>query len=160
MALAPELDINPSGNGAVLRYFNILPFYTEPDERGGDNTIETLGIINTLTEAEGRWRFASVCYVIADLCLAAHKWLKVRYTSLSETIFNDRKIVEACKRSLEDNPVLQHSIDWLTEIMRRFSEAALAAKPLTSVNMKSPMRLEKVCLAISALHDENMFYNF
>ena len=26
----------------------------EPDERGGDNTIEILGIINTLTEAEGK----------------------------------------------------------------------------------------------------------
>ncbi|KAG6816143.1 hypothetical protein H0H87_008320 [Tephrocybe sp. NHM501043] len=36
VAPAPELDINPS----------------EPDERGGDNTIENLGIINTLTEAE------------------------------------------------------------------------------------------------------------
>lgn len=89
VAPAPELDINPS----------------EPDERGGDNTIETLGIINTLTEAE-----------VAE--------------------------AEACKRGLED-PVLQQSVDWLTEVVRRFSEAALAAKPLTSVNMKTPMRLEK-----------------
>ncbi|RDB15348.1 Lid2 complex component snt2 [Hypsizygus marmoreus] len=88
--LAPELDINPA----------------EPDERGGDNTIEILGIINSLTEAE-----------VAE--------------------------VEACKRSLTDDPKLQSSVDWLTEVVRRFSDAALAAKPLTSVNMKNPMRLEK-----------------
>ncbi|KAG6841246.1 hypothetical protein C0991_000530 [Blastosporella zonata] len=90
VAPAPELDINPS----------------EPDERGGDNTIENLGIINTLTEAE-----------IAE--------------------------VEACKAGLTSDPELQSSVDWLTEIIRRFSEAALAAKPLTSVNMRSPMRSEK-----------------
>ncbi|GLB41633.1 putative PHD-zinc-finger like domain containing protein [Lyophyllum shimeji] len=87
---APELDINPP----------------EPDERGGDNTIENLGIINTLTEAE-----------IAE--------------------------VEACKRDLTSDEKLRSSVDWLTEVIRRFSEAALAAKPLTSVNMKNPMRLEK-----------------
>ncbi|KAG6879946.1 hypothetical protein C0992_009304 [Termitomyces sp. T32_za158] len=90
VAPAPELDINPS----------------EPDERGGDNTIENLGIVNTLTDAE-----------------------------VSE--------VEACKASLTDDPKVQSSVDWLTEVIRRFSEAALAAKPLTSVNMKSPLRLEK-----------------
>ncbi|KAG5725072.1 Lid2 complex component snt2 [Termitomyces sp. T112] len=90
VAPAPELDINPS----------------EPDERGGDNTIENLGIINTLTDAE-----------------------------ITE--------VEACKASLTDDPKLQSSVDWLTEVIRRFSEAALAAKPLTSVNMKSSLRLEK-----------------
>ncbi|KAF5373286.1 hypothetical protein D9615_007375 [Tricholomella constricta] len=93
VALAPELDIAPS----------------DPDERGGDNTIENLGIINTLTEAE-----------IAE--------------------------VEACKRDLTNDVKLQSSVDWLTEVIRRFSEAALAAKPLTSVNMRFPMRLEKVCL--------------
>ncbi|KAF8075155.1 PHD-zinc-finger like domain-containing protein [Lyophyllum atratum] len=87
VAPAPELDINPS----------------EPDERGGDNTIENLGIINTLTEAE----------------------------------------MEACKRDLTSDDTLRSSVDWLTEVIRRFSEAALAAKPLTSVNMKSPLRLEK-----------------
>ncbi|KAG6829064.1 hypothetical protein H0H92_005838 [Tricholoma furcatifolium] len=90
VASAPELDINPS----------------EPDERGGENTIESLGIINTLTEAE-----------IAE--------------------------VEACKASLTSDPELQSSVDWLTEVIRRFSEAALAAKPLTSVDMKSPMRSQK-----------------
>ncbi|KAG6900023.1 hypothetical protein C0993_004080 [Termitomyces sp. T159_Od127] len=90
VAPAPELDINPS----------------EPDERGGDNTIENLGIINTLTDAE-----------------------------ITE--------VEAYKASLTDDPKLRSSVDWLTEVIRRFSEAALAAKPLTSVNMKSPLRLEK-----------------
>ncbi|KAG6908898.1 hypothetical protein DXG01_002876 [Tephrocybe rancida] len=87
VAPAPELDINPS----------------EPDERGGDNTIESLGIINTLTEAE----------------------------------------MEACKAGLTSDPDIQSSVDWLTEVIRRFSEAALAAKPLTAVNMRLPLRSEK-----------------
>ncbi|KAG5644870.1 hypothetical protein DXG03_007511 [Asterophora parasitica] len=77
-----------------------------PDERGGDNTIESLGIINTLTEAE-----------VAE--------------------------VETCKRDLTKDAMLQSNIDWLTEVIRRLSEAALTAKPFTSVNMRSNMRLEK-----------------
>ncbi|TFK39718.1 hypothetical protein BDQ12DRAFT_697826 [Crucibulum laeve] len=73
------------------------------EERGGDNTIEVLGIINSLTDAE----------------------------------------VEACKRGLTDDLDLQSSVDWLTEVIHRFSDAALAARPLTAVNMKSNMRSEK-----------------
>jgi hypothetical protein len=53
--------------------------------------------------------------------------------------------VESCKRGLTHDKQLQSSVDWLTEVIRRFSDAALAARPLTSVNMKSPMRPEKVC---------------
>jgi hypothetical protein len=52
--------------------------------------------------------------------------------------------VESCKRSLTHDPVLRSNVDWLTEVIRRFSDAALAARPLTSVNMKSLMRMEKV----------------
>ncbi|KAF8628715.1 hypothetical protein AX17_005937 [Amanita inopinata Kibby_2008] len=78
----------------------------DPDERGGDNTVEVLGNINSLTEAE-----------VAE--------------------------VEACKRSLTNDVKLQHGVDWLTEVIRRFSDAALAARPFTAVNMKSPLRMEK-----------------
>ncbi|KAG5653605.1 hypothetical protein H0H81_011977 [Sphagnurus paluster] len=94
VAPAPELDIAPS----------------HPDERGGDDTIENLGIINTLTESESQFFF--------------------RFVIL---------------RNLTHIPLqlLKSSVDWLTEVIRRFSEAALAAKPLTSVNMRSNMRLEK-----------------
>lgn len=53
-------------------------------------------------------------------------------------------IVEMCKRSLTQDPVIQSSVDWLTEVIRRFSEAALAAKSLSLVNMQSPMRKEMV----------------
>ncbi|KAK2464013.1 hypothetical protein APHAL10511_003957 [Amanita phalloides] len=78
----------------------------DPDERGGDNTVEVLGNINSLTEAE-----------VAE--------------------------VEACKRDLTNDRNLQHSVDWLTEVIRRFSDAALAARPFTAVNMKLPTRMEK-----------------
>ncbi|KAF9466166.1 hypothetical protein BDZ94DRAFT_1252260 [Collybia nuda] len=90
VASHPELDINPS----------------EPDERGGDNTIEILGIINSLTHAE-----------VVE--------------------------VELCMRGLSHDKQLRSSVDWLTEVIRHFSDAALAARPFTSVNMKSPVRTEK-----------------
>ncbi|KAJ7117733.1 hypothetical protein C8R44DRAFT_626844 [Mycena epipterygia] len=51
--------------------------------------------------------------------------------------------VEACKARLTNDKKLRTSVDWLTEVIHRFSVAALAARPLTSVNMKSPMRIEK-----------------
>lgn len=53
-------------------------------------------------------------------------------------------LVESCMRGLTHDKQLQSSVDWLTEVIRRFSDAALAARPFTSVNMKSPMRTEKV----------------
>ena len=52
--------------------------------------------------------------------------------------------MEACKRGLTNDPDLQHNIDWLTEVIRRFSDAALAARPFMAVNMKLPTRAEKV----------------
>lgn len=52
--------------------------------------------------------------------------------------------VEACKRGLTDDERLRSSVDWLTEVIHRFSDAALAARSFTSVNMKSPLRTEKV----------------
>ncbi|KAJ7696471.1 hypothetical protein B0H17DRAFT_929204 [Mycena rosella] len=51
--------------------------------------------------------------------------------------------VEACKARLTTDKKLRTSVDWLTEVIHRFSVAALAARPLTSVNMKSFMRTEK-----------------
>ncbi|KAJ7580151.1 hypothetical protein C8J56DRAFT_795466 [Mycena floridula] len=50
--------------------------------------------------------------------------------------------VESCKRALESDTAITSSVDWLTEVIRRFSDAALAAKSLSLVNMKSPMRTE------------------
>lgn len=52
--------------------------------------------------------------------------------------------MEAWKKELIQDLRLQSSVDWLTEVIRRFSDAALAAKPLNSVNMKNPMHHEKV----------------
>lgn len=56
----------------------------------------------------------------------------------------DLIIVESCKRSLTDDKKLQASVDWLTEVIRRFSEAALAARPFTAVNMKNKFHVDKV----------------
>ncbi|KAJ7255431.1 PHD-zinc-finger like domain-containing protein [Mycena haematopus] len=51
--------------------------------------------------------------------------------------------VEVCKARLTSDKKLRVSVDWLTEAIHRFSVAALAAKPLSSVSMKNPMRIEK-----------------
>ncbi|KAJ7931676.1 PHD-zinc-finger like domain-containing protein [Mycena leptocephala] len=51
--------------------------------------------------------------------------------------------VEACKTRLTSDKKLRTSVDWLTEVIHRFSIAALAARPLSSVNMRSSMCTEK-----------------
>jgi len=51
-------------------------------------------------------------------------------------------------RNLTDDEDLQHNVDWLTEVIRRYSEALAANRSLSLVNMKSPMRLEKVRAAM------------
>lgn len=88
------------------------------DERGGDNTVEVLGIINSLTEAE-----------VAE--------------------------VESCKRNLTNDKKLQTSVDWLTEVICRFSEAALAARPFTAVNMKNKLRVDKWTKEETPYRDED-----
>ncbi len=55
--------------------------------------------------------------------------------------------MEACKRILTDSLELQASVDWLTEVIRRFSKAALAARPFSAVSMKNPLRAYKVSVA-------------
>lgn len=54
--------------------------------------------------------------------------------------------MEECKRNLTRKPDVFSSVDWLTEVIKRFSDAILTSKPLSSVSMKSPMRSEKVGL--------------
>ncbi|KAJ7180838.1 hypothetical protein C8R46DRAFT_594216 [Mycena filopes] len=51
--------------------------------------------------------------------------------------------MEACKTRLSSDKKLRTSVDWLTEVIHRFSVAALAGRPLSSVNMKSSVRTEK-----------------
>lgn len=65
--------------------------------------------------------------------------------ALASIIVLSHFTVESCKKSLTKDSEVASSVDWLTEVIRRFSDAALAARPFTSVNMKSGMRLEKVC---------------
>lgn len=52
--------------------------------------------------------------------------------------------MDDCKDNLTIDPDLGSNVDWLTEIIRRFSEAFLAGRPLSNVNMRNLTRLEKV----------------
>jgi hypothetical protein len=47
---------------------------------------------------------------------------------------------------LADDKDLKHNVDWLTEVIRRYSDALSANRSLSSVNMKSSIRPEKVCI--------------
>ena len=40
---------------------------------------------------------------------------------------------------------MTYSVDWLTEVVRRVSDAHRTNKGLETVNMRTPMRSEKVC---------------
>jgi len=52
--------------------------------------------------------------------------------------------VEACKDSLTTNQDLQSSVDWLTEVIHRFTDAYVKGKGPTTVNMDVLMHAEKV----------------
>jgi hypothetical protein len=45
---------------------------------------------------------------------------------------------------LSDDIDVMSEVDWLTEAVRRYSDASNAARLFSSVNMNNPMRLEKV----------------
>ncbi|KAJ7066423.1 hypothetical protein C8F01DRAFT_981507 [Mycena amicta] len=59
--------------------------------------------------------------------------------------FTDSEIaeMESYKDSLTTDKNLRVSVDWSTEVIHRFSIAALNDRPFSTVSMKSPMRLEK-----------------
>ncbi|KAF7370427.1 Lid2 complex component snt2 [Mycena sanguinolenta] len=127
VAAEPEQDPDISGTLSFFRPVLVFTIYSaEQDERGSDNTVEVLSAINILTEAEGK-----------DAS---------RYVTIYLTIFGFQSLrvsLEVCKARLTNDKKLRVSVDWLTEVIHRFSVAALAAKPLSSVSMKNPMRMEK-----------------
>jgi hypothetical protein len=53
---------------------------------------------------------------------------------------------------LSKDEVFKSNVDFLTEVVRRFSEAVLASRPFSTVSMKSPFRLEKVRSFVFSLH--------
>lgn len=57
--------------------------------------------------------------------------------------------MEKCKRNLTNDENVQSSVDWLTEVIRRFSDNALAARSLSAVTMRSPLRTDQVCNALA-----------
>ncbi|KAG2075540.1 hypothetical protein BDR04DRAFT_1091037 [Suillus decipiens] len=84
-----------------------VPSPSDPEQRGGDYTVEVLSAINTLTDEE-----------IAEM--------------------------EAWKVVLSRNQEKLHSVDWLTEALRRFSQAHLLNRGWSTVDMSViPTRPEK-----------------
>ncbi|KAF8645071.1 hypothetical protein AX16_008129 [Volvariella volvacea WC 439] len=94
------------------KYQALVPSAPEPaaadiDDRGGDDTVEVLGNINSLTSAE-----------------------------IDE--------VETCIKELADvNLSCLQSVDWMTEVVRRFSDAATNLQPFSSVEMDTLTRVDK-----------------
>lgn len=84
-----------------------VPSPSDPEQRGGDYTVEVLSAINTLTDEE-----------ITEM--------------------------EAWKVVLSRNQEKLHSVDWLTEALRRFSQAHLLNRGWSTVDMSViPTRPEK-----------------
>jgi hypothetical protein len=114
------------------------------EERGGDNTIEVYSAINILTDAEGGFLKISVAYAIywGDNFFSCREYVWSFLLLCALIAF----IVEACLKQLACLESRPFSVDWLTEVIRRYSEAVLVAKSLAQVDMKGFMRLEMVCL--------------
>lgn len=55
--------------------------------------------------------------------------------------------METYRPGLTRNEKLKSNVDWLTEVTKRFTDAWTSGRDLLTVSMKSPMRLEKVCVS-------------
>ena len=53
--------------------------------------------------------------------------------------------VERQKSMLTRSETLKYSVDWLTEVTFRLTDAWLKQRDFPTVSMRSPMRLQKVC---------------
>lgn len=51
--------------------------------------------------------------------------------------------LETHRNTLTRNEDIKCNVDWLTEVMRRYTEARLAVRDFGTVSMKNPLRLEK-----------------
>ncbi|TCD67928.1 putative PHD type zinc finger protein with BAH domain-containing protein [Steccherinum ochraceum] len=51
--------------------------------------------------------------------------------------------LDTYNNTLTNNKLLSHNVDWLSESIRRFSDAWAARKDLATVNMQSPVRFDK-----------------
>lgn len=56
--------------------------------------------------------------------------------------------MESCKDSLTTNQDLQSSVDWLTEVIHRFTDAYMKGNGPNTVNMDVLMHAEKVSISI------------
>jgi hypothetical protein len=59
--------------------------------------------------------------------------------------------VESCKDGLTTNEDLQSSVDWLTEVIHRFTDAYMKGNGPNTVNMDVLMHAEKVSI-LTELH--------
>ncbi|KLO07425.1 hypothetical protein SCHPADRAFT_945298 [Schizopora paradoxa] len=102
-----QVTISPSAD-ICRRQFKSASnaFPIELEERGGDSTIEVLGLIHEFNQPE------------------------------VETL-------EALMLKLATRKDMTYSVDWLTEVIRRVSDAHKHGRGLETVNMRSSMRLEK-----------------
>lgn len=57
--------------------------------------------------------------------------------------------MESFKRDLTDDEKERSSVDWLTEVIRRYSDVALNAGSMSAVDMKSVTRQEMVLVLSS-----------
>lgn len=97
--------VGPKYQAAIPPVVDVV-MLSDVEERGGDNTIEVLGIISTLTEEE-----------VAEL--------------------------EEWKSALTRKPENLYNVDWLTEAIRRFSQAYSLNRGWSTVDMSVLTRIEK-----------------
>jgi hypothetical protein len=68
--------------------------------------------------------------------------------------------VEACKDGLTNNQDLQSSVDWLTEVIHRFTDAYMKGNSPSTVNMDVLMHAEKVGILIESYMRTPPLINF
>ncbi|THH30088.1 hypothetical protein EUX98_g4095 [Antrodiella citrinella] len=63
--------------------------------------------------------------------------------SIQDMTPEEMAAMETYNRTLTNNKQLSHNVDWLSESIRRFSEAWASRRDLATVNMQSPVRIDK-----------------
>jgi hypothetical protein len=115
-------------------------------ERGGEATVEVLSLIHETSDTKGE-HAAPLSSPGAHGPFSTKQPPSVSYCYglCRQHTFILRHVVEQRKTRLTNKQSLRSNVDWLTEVIRRFSEAYTLGADLSTVSMSNVFRFEKVC---------------
>jgi len=150
--IVADIPVGASGKyNSTLLISRLTGHAEDPDipVRGGDETIELLGNVVHMTPDQGMFPTSITFTVINTRCSFRGQVLFLHVVEAD----GESRAVERRKGILTARKDLQHNVDWIEEVIRRFSEAWLNKQSFYSVNMRKPLCVR----AVSVLHAAHFF---